>query len=59
MSRTTWLRRRPERRRPRTPLRLEPLESRNLLSSGLVPTPLVQISDPSPTQGLREDAAKL
>lgn len=50
MSRTKWFRRRPERTGPgpRTRLQLEQLEPRNLLSSTLGLTPLVQVSDPSP-----------
>jgi hypothetical protein len=48
MSRTKWFRRRPERQRPRTPLQVEQLEPRNLLSTGLKLMDLVQVSDPSP-----------
>jgi hypothetical protein len=50
MKRTKWFERRPERKRrpPNARLQVELLESRNLLSSGLTLTPLVQVSDPSP-----------
>jgi hypothetical protein len=50
MNRTTWFPQRPERKRrsPKARLQVEMLETRNLLSSGLTLTPLVQVSDPSP-----------
>src|SRR5882672_8152667 len=50
MNRTTWFQRRrqPKRRAARARPQVELLETRNLLSSGLTLTPLVQVSDPSP-----------
>src|SRR5438552_8509253 len=50
MSRTHWFRPRSKRSKPpnKARLQVELLETRNLLSSGLTLTPLVQVSDPSP-----------
>src|SRR6266851_5492083 len=50
MNRLKWFERRPQRKRraPRAQLQLEPLETRNLLSSGLTLMPLVQVSGNSP-----------
>src|SRR5262249_38513328 len=50
MNRAKWFDWRPQRKRraPKTRLQLEPLETRNLLSSGLTLTPLVQVSGDSP-----------
>jgi hypothetical protein len=56
MSRTTRFQRRPERTRraEKTRLQVELLETRNLMSSGLTLTPLVQVSDLSPLDPAHE-----
>jgi hypothetical protein len=50
MKRAKWLKWRPQRKKrpPKTRLQVELLETRNLLSSGLTLTPLVQVSGDSP-----------